>query len=348
MKLRFAKSRIEEIKNNRMIALCGLKTWLLLTALSFVAFASYGATITIDFQKLYTEESPEDITAAQLLKFLNSEDGSPGIVSAVPECNLAYGYSDGLFYNGPYKKASSSLVNKGALFLKSTDAETHEDVGVLSLSIAPEYRHRNTNVWIYVYLDDKDCTDDDLDHGLEISVNGGTYTKSNIVKIGTSGFIGRYNYKPEGSIIKDLSIRVPNAYRSVGEPNTDYFMALTYINLYYSDSETSEQVTDWRFAQGSDISYLDDATPYSMPEFVALPAEAGDMMELSSSNPQVAAIENGKIVPKKEGVTTITATLPENNLFTPTASYSPASYELTVKKSMSTGVETFIPIVLSL
>ncbi len=314
------------------------KSLLALIIIGAFTLAATAASITIDFRKLYTEEKGEEIPASRLLSFLNSDAGSPGIVSGISQCNLAYGYPNGLYYNGAYKNATPSLEDKGALFIKSTDEETNQDSGGITFTMAPQYRHRNTNIMVYVYLDDNSCAASDLDHSLEVSFNGGPYIKSEFSEIGRHGFVGRFNFKPEGAIIKDLSIRVPNVYRKAkhepSDAELDYFMAITYINLYYGD-ETAEPVTDWRFEKTSDSVSLDNSADYEMPRLVAMPVEAADMVELSSSDPEVASIENGKVVAKKEGVTTIVANLAENNLFKASSSYSPASYQLTVKKSMS-------------
>lgn len=302
---------------------------------------SAASSYTIDFRKLYTLESKENISASELMSFLNSEDGSPGIIIGVPECNNAYGYSNGLKAERAYDKATVSLTDYGALFIRSTDPVTKTDNGGVTLRIDPKYRHRNTNLNIYVYLDELSTSNQDLSPQLEVSFNGGPFQKSNFIKKGQN-YTGSFNYKPEGTIISELTIRLPNIYRKEGtelsDGSLDYYMAITHLNLYYGD-DSSEEVTDWKFSKSEDTGYVYGASSYVMPELISIPTEAASMIELSTSDPLVAEISEGKVVPIKEGVAIITATLAENNLFKPSASYSPASYALTVKEAPSTVVE---------
>lgn len=320
------------------------RTWLLgMLLLLLFPLSSFGASITFDFRKLYTEEAREDISGTDLLKYLDSEEVSPGLVQAIPYCNQAYAYSNGLKKISGYKDYITKLTDFGALFIQAVDPETKQDTGGVTIQIAPKYRHRNTNLNIFVYKDDNNLGSGDniFTPLLEVSLNGGPYQKAEITKADYASCT--FNIKPNDTIIKDLSIRIPNPARNKdGELLADtyipYFLALTHINLYYNE-DTPEKVIDWRFAETSHIGYLNDEKPYMMPPLTAIPSAAADMMELSSSDPAVADIVEGKVSLKGEGSAVITASLPENSLFIPGDSYAPATYELTVKNSMSTAIE---------
>ena len=330
-------------KTKKLFGNASLKLFLSFSFLCSSSLASLGAYITFDFRKLYTEQSPEDISASALLSYFDTEDNTSDLVSGIPYCNLAYGFSNGLKAKGAYSKATASMSDFGALFINATDPETKEDNGGITIQIAPQNRHRNTNLNIFVYKDENNIGSGDnvFTPQLEVAFNGGEYQKTEITK--SDDYSCTFNIKPNGTIIKDLSIRIPNPARNKnGELPSDsyisYYLALTHINLYYTD-ETPQQVTEWQFSEFSHTGYINGSTPYEMPVLTTIPAEAADMMELSSSDPKVAMIENGKIILKGEGKTTITAVLADNPLFVPGASYQPASYELTVEKSTSTAIE---------
>ncbi len=316
----------------------------LIVALFFLVLfplTSLAASITFDFRKLYTEEAREDLTGADLLKYLNSEELSPGLVQAIPYCSQAYGYSNGLKNERAYEEATSTLTDYGAIFICATDPETKEDTGGLTIQINPKCRHKINKIIASVYLDIMSTSDNNFAPQLEISINGEAFQKCEHTKR-KPNYTANFSLQLDDVIVKDFTIRIPNVHRkkdgSIVDNDLEYYMAFTHINLIYNE-ETPEKVTDWRFAETSHTAYLNDEKPYVMPAFTAIPSAAADMMELSSSSPEVADIEDGKVVLKGDGVATITATLPENVLFTPGDTYSPATYELTVKSSMSTAIE---------
>ncbi|MDE6410063.1 MAG: hypothetical protein K2K81_07465 [Muribaculaceae bacterium] len=335
----FAKS--QSSTTERAYSSRGSCKWIL--ALFFLILfpqTSLAASITFDFRKLYTEESREDLTSADLLKYLNSEEVSPGLVQAIPYCSQAYGYSKGLRSNNAYTDALN-LSDYGALFINSTDAETREDTGGITFKLNPRYLHRFTKLTVHVYLDDLIVTEH-IDPKLEVSINGGAFQDCEFTSRNPK-HIGYFTIDINEIIVKELSLKIPNAYRKNGtlgenEALYKYYMAITRVLLGYND-DTPEKVTGWHFSETTHEGYLNDEKPYVMPSFTAIPSAAADMMELSSSSPEVADVEDGQVVLKKEGVATIAASLAENSLFIPSDSYSPATYELTVKNSMSTAIE---------
>lgn len=66
-----------------------------------------------------------------------------------------------------------------------------------------------------------------------------------ISPIGNSGFIGRYNYKPEGAIVKELSVRVPTAsYSPASYELTVKKSMSTGIEDLYSEQENDKVLYD--------------------------------------------------------------------------------------------------------
>lgn len=303
--------------------------------------------VTIDFRQLYTEEAQEDLSASRILRYLNGNESTAGIVEAIPYSEFTFGYSKGLSRFPSYEDSKyypKDSEGHGALYILATDSVSKEDTGGITFRIAPKYRHRNTNLNIYLFkdADNTGSGDQTLETKLEVAINGGEYEMANITR--EDPYSCTFNIKPDGAIIKEFSIRVPNAFRnSEGELLSDsyltYFLALTHINLYYSADEKSENVTAWQFEQPEHTAYLSDAANYSMPVFTVQPAEAAEFAEFTSSDPEIAEIKDSKVVLKASGKATITAVLPENPLFKPNATYQPASYTLTIEDSTSTAIE---------
>lgn len=303
--------------------------------------------VTIDFRQLYTEESPEDLSAAAILRYLNSNEATAGIVEAIPYSEFTYGYHNGLNKYTPYSESKNypkESEGYGALYITATDSVTMEDTGGITFRIAPKYLHKNTNLNIYLFkdIDNTGIGSQVVDTELEVAINGGDFQKAEISR--SDAYWCTFNIKPEGEIIREVALRIPNPNRdSEGELKSDsylpYFLAFTHINLYYSSDEKAEKVTTWQFSQATHDGYLSDAETYTMPTFTAIPAEAAEFVEFTSSDPSVAEIKDGKVALKTSGKTTITANLVENSLFKAAANLPPASYELTVSDSTSTAVE---------
>lgn len=303
--------------------------------------------VTIDFRQLYTEESPEDLSAAAILRYLNSNEATAGIVEAIPYSEFTYGYHNGLNKYSPYSESKNypkESEGYGALYITATDSVTMEDTGGITFRIAPKYLHKNTNLNIYLFkdIDNTGIGSQVVDTELEVAINGGDFQKAEISR--SDAYWCTFNFKPEGEIIREVALRIPNPNRdSEGELKSDsylpYFLAFTHINLYYSSDEKAEKVTTWQFSQATHDGYLSDAETYTMPTFTAIPAEAAEFVEFTSSDPSVAEIKDGKVALKTSGKTTITANLVENSLFKAAANLPPASYELTVSDSTSTAVE---------
>lgn len=303
--------------------------------------------VTIDFRQLYTEESPEDLSAAAVLRYLNSNEATAGIVEAIPYSEFTYGYHNGLNKYSPYSESKNypkESEGYGALYITATDSVTMEDTGGITFRIAPKYLHKNTNLNIYLFkdIDNTGIGSQVVDTELEVAINGGDFQKAEISR--SDAYWCTFNIKPEGEIIREVALRIPNPNRdSEGELKSDsylpYFLAFTHINLYYSSDEKAEKVTTWQFSQATHDGYLSDAETYTMPTFTAIPAEAAEFVEFTSSDPSVAEIKDGKVALKTSGKTTITANLVENSLFKAAANLPPASYELTVSDSTSTAVE---------
>ncbi|MDE6296821.1 MAG: hypothetical protein K2L89_03160, partial [Muribaculaceae bacterium] len=289
-----------------------------------VPLAGFSANITIDFRNFKPANDKEFLSNDEVFSFL-AEENDPDVVSGVNECNLVYG-----------KKSGVPADNSGALFIQATDPVSKEDIGCVSFTIAPQYRHRNTNVNIYAYPLSVTGTDPKL----EVSINGGEFQTVGITKMASGP--SRAQVPANKEIVRDLKIKVPNVARkdngSLAEGDMDYYVALSYINLYYSD-ETSEEVTVWNFDTTSHTAYMNEADSYEPPVLNTIPQEAAEFAEYESSDPDVAIAKNGKVTICGVGTTVITANLPENSLFHPSDSYQPASYELTVKPSSATSIE---------
>lgn len=333
--------------SNRSILLRSASLLPLLLILLAASTKANAEMVTIDFRQLYTEESPENLSAAAILRYLNSNEATAGIVEAIPYCEFAYGFHNGLNKYAPYSESKNypkESDGQGALYITATDSITMEDTGGITFRISPKYLHRNTNLNIYLFkdIDNTGVGTQVVDTDLEVAINGGEFQKADISR--SDAYWCTFNLKPEGEIIRELALRVPNPNRdSEGELKSDsylpYFLAFTHINLYYSADEKPEKVTTWQFSQTTHEGYLSDAASYSMPTFTAIPAQAAEFVEFTSSNPDVAEIKEGKVALKSSGKTTITANLVENSLFKPTTGLQPASYELTVADSTSTAVE---------
>lgn len=289
---------------------------------------AYSANITIDFRKFLPSNEMEFLSSEDISSFL-AEENDPDVVSAVNECNLVYG-----------KKGGVPADNSGALFIQATDPESGEDSGCVSFTIAPQYRHRNTNVIIYVYTDPiVGSGDGSLDPKLDVSINGGAFQTVSITKMSSGP--SRAQVPANKEIVRELTIKIPNAGRnndSLAAAYLSYYVAISYINLYYSD-ETPEEVTVWNFDVTSHTAYMNEASSYVPPVLNTVPQEAAGFAEYTSSNADVADVKNGKVVIKGVGSSTISASLPENSLFLPSSSYQPASYELTVLPSSATSIE---------
>lgn len=334
---------------NDSISLTFPSSLLPLLLLVIAAFSAKADMVTVDFRQLYTEESPENLSSSAILRYLNSNESTAGIVEAIPYAKGTYGYVNGLNkYEQDYKESYGYSKNDegyGALFITATDSISHEDIGGLTIRIAPKYRHKNTNLNLYLFKDihNLGSSGSTTDTYLEVSINGGEYQQATISR--SDAYCCTFNIRPEGEIIRELSLRVPNPRRDsegelLGEGYLSYFLALTHINLYYSADEKAEKVTTWQFSQPTHEGYLTQADSYVMPTFTAVPSQAAEFAVFSSSDPSVAEIKDGKVTLKSNGKTTISADMTENSLFKADASLLPASYELTVSDSTSTAIES--------
>ena len=316
----------------------------LVMLLSTVA-VSMAAYIDLDFANFKPEAGGAYISSDELLSYVNSEaylnadrEKLEGVFTAA-DAEQTYGYPEGLGQFPGYKD------NNGALYIKATDAESKEDAGEISFKINPKFQHKNTNFRVYGYIDiDSNDAGDDIPIYLEISINGEPYVKAERTVVSKDPYNSYFSLQSVNKVIREVSIRVPNPYRNkkTGELLSDgylnYFFAMTSIRFFYSNDETPEKVSKWEFAEADHTVKLEDAASYIMPQLKALPEAAAEYALFSSSNPDVAEINDGKVAIKGEGKTTISASLAETPIFVADQSLSATSYNLTVEKSVSTAV----------
>ena len=305
-----------------------------LTALLFGSMNNFqAANLTVDFRKLYPQNDEHQfLTPEEIKEYFETLDSPSVIVSGITVANMTFGYSNGI------GKIWSYYSNDGAIFIQSTDPQTKEDTGQLSLIIEPSNRHRNTNLNFYIYKDPTIVSSQDIPAKLEVSINGQPYQEATRTD-NKNNIMATFNIKPNGAIIKEISIRVPNACRNkkdntLSPADEDYFMAFTHINLYYGE-ETSQPVTSWLYETDNQTVDLSQADNYIMPVLKSVPEEAVNVALYTSSNPEVAEIKNERVILKSAGVTYITAELPSNSLFHESSGYHPASYLLTVTNENS-------------
>lgn len=315
-----------------------------LTLLLLPALSVSGANITIDFRQ-FNLESPDNqfFTSEEVLDFLDTQESTSGMISAIPYCEGVYGFTKGL---GQYEFRYGTT--EGAIFIRATDPDNGEDNGGISFIVSPKYRHRNTSLNIFAYRDQNINSSDAIDVNFEVSLNGGDSKLTSITKEDKNNFFPiTLNINPAGEIIKDLSLRFKNPCRkkdgSLPQQYENYYIALTRLVLAYNETnDNPQQVSKWEFSEGEYEAFLNSSDELELPTLLTEPAESADMAEYSSSDPEVAEIRDGKITIKKAGSTTITASLPENPLFLESDTYSPASYLLTVKDNQQTGVESLM------
>lgn len=290
------------------------------------------ANLTVDFRKFYPPTDYQFLTPEEIMEYFETPESPNGVVSGVPVANMAFGYSKGI------GKVWSYYSSDGAIFIQSTDPQTKEDNGQLSLIINPSNRHRNTNLNFYVYKDPTIVSSQDIPAKLEVSINGQPYQEATRTD-NKNNVMATFNIKPNGAIIKEISFRVPNACRNIKDntlspADEDYFMAFTHLNLYYGE-DSSQPVTEWYYETDNQTVDLSQADNYLMPALKSVPEEAVNVASFTSSNPEVAEIINERIFLKSPGITYINAELPSNSIFHEGSGYHPASYMLTVTNTNS-------------
>lgn len=138
----------------------------------------------------------------------------------------------------------------------------------------------------------------------------------------------------DDAIIQTITFKVPYS------PESDYKSyngCLQSIKIFFDEVEPENRdiIEKWSFNTDYVEGYLN--TKLTLPTFYAQPEIAASLMELSSSDTDVASIENGEVILKKIGETIITASVGENMLFKPDC-VSPASFILNVTQ-MNTSIE---------
>ncbi|MDE7414116.1 MAG: hypothetical protein K2N05_10090 [Muribaculaceae bacterium] len=303
-----------------------------LASLSLLGMVSLAASSTeyyyVDFEKLYAEEgeTEELLTPEKLKTYINSTMGFE-FVQEISYCEQDYAFKSGLAVNQNYNSST------GALFIYSNEENSKEDIGGLSFTINPQYWVNVDKINLVTFKNPNNFGSGSniVPTEIEVALNNSEFTTFTSEKTSIKETIS-VPVPSKDRVVKKLSVRIPNV---CSNRTFRYFVAFTKFTFVYEPASPT-QITSWSFEKDSETAYLNSETPYEVQKLNVVPAEAHDLASYSSSNPEVADFENGNLVLKDEGKTTIKASVMENALFA--TSMDPASYELNVMKNPATVV----------
>lgn len=317
----------------------------LLTISCGLTFASslFADTVAINFSNLKADESKETATPTILMDFLNGDDATKDIVSAIPQCRGSFICKEGL------KDEYGDSYSGGALFVYASDPNTDEE-GCVTFVINPErwVRGSKINITTFNYRDNPNIDGDPtrVAPDLEVSVNGGKYvtlkgddatdyTKLNEVR-------GTFSLPIDGKVVARLSVKVPNVLSKLVEnPDPDYYLAFQRFIIVYDQSEQKEEtVTQWEFDERNLHLYLEKSTSLPLPHLLTQPEEIAELAEYSVSDTDVAEISDGNILFKKPGRVMLKAELPKNHVFIPSGEAVTAECEIVAEQSESSSIES--------
>ncbi len=271
------------------------------------------ATVVIDFQELQMGESEKQtyrsVDATTILEEMGS---SAAFLESITD------YSNLQIIN--------PSMNKNALYFNAhTTAEGVWEPAYATFNIKPSETVRCTRIGIFTYGAENLSTDEK--YYVDLSINGGEAEKIEFTK--STGVKSQFINLSEPTIIKNIRLNVGEAQYK----HTDNIVGIQKISLVYDDS-SKESVTTWDFDE-EEYSAV-PGEEFTMPVLNAIPAEAAEMAEWSSSDPEVAYFDTeGKLTVANEGESTITATIPADNKIFATAE---ASFIL--KSKVDSGVST--------
>lgn len=198
-------------------------------------------------------------------------------------------------------------------------ASTPDKNGTLTFVMNPKINVKADKLRITVLECEDYLGSDKRTSAIEISVNGKSESFTFDCETQKKNITLDYIF-PTPEPIEYFTLTVPYM-----ETLTEYYVILKRINIVYTD-ETKDPLEFWNYSVSTHIGYLDEEE-YVMPDLLSQPAYAAQMAEISSSNPEVADVdENGKMKLLKKGTTTISAKLGDNKIFhdggLPHASYN--------------------------
>lgn len=292
------------------------------------AFSSSADVYQLNFEGLFTEDETQHLlTPTELKTYLNDSLPLP-LIKEIPYANLCFSDIKGL---GAVPEYNTST---GGLFIYSDEKDGENNVGGFKIAIDPKYVRPIDRINFVTFKNPMNLGSNALDTEIEVSINNDPFKRYSMTTDSKVKQTVKVELPEGGDPVFTMAVRIPNPLKKENpDSNIDYYVAFSKITFVYTPQDLA-QPTTWEFAVPAHVGIFGGDDEYEMPKLRVNPSWLSELAIYSSSNPEVADFEDGKLRLKSVGNTVINAKLDDNFMYRTVE----ASYQLTVHKNTSTVV----------